>query len=87
LLLDTQYTDQEYQQHMGWGHGSLTSAVRLALDAQAGTLILFHHDPGHSDATIDKMVEDARKFVASNGGNLEVEAAREGAEISLNRTA
>jgi phosphoribosyl 1,2-cyclic phosphodiesterase len=83
LLLDTQYTDEEYQEHVGWGHGSLSSAVRLALDAQVRKLILFHHDPNHSDATIDAMVESARKIVANSGQGLKVEAACEGAQISL----
>jgi phosphoribosyl 1,2-cyclic phosphodiesterase len=84
LLLDTQYTDEEYQEHVGWGHGSLRSAVRLALDAQVRKLLLFHHDPNHSDATIEAMVENARKIAANSGQRLEVEAAREGAEFSLN---
>jgi len=84
LLLDTQYTDEEYQAHVGWGHGSLSSTVRLARDAQVRKLLLFHHDPNHSDATIDAMVENARKIAATSGQRLEVEAAREGAEFSLN---
>src|SRR6266404_3008253 len=84
LLLDTQYTDEEYQEHVGWGHGSLSSAVRLALDAQVRKLLLFHHDPNHSDTTIDAMVENARKIIANGGQRLEVEAAREGAEFALN---
>jgi phosphoribosyl 1,2-cyclic phosphodiesterase len=84
LLLDTQYTDEEYQEHVGWGHGSLSTAVRLALDAQVRKLVLFHHDPNHSDATIDAMVETAQKAVGNSGKRLKVEAAREGAEFSLN---
>lgn len=84
LLLDTQYTDEEYQEHVGWGHGSLSSAVRLALDAQVQKLLLFHHDPNHSDTTIDAMVENARKIIANGGQRLEVAAAREGAELALN---
>jgi phosphoribosyl 1,2-cyclic phosphodiesterase len=84
LLLDTQYTDEEYQEHVGWGHGSLSTAVRLALDAQVRKLLLFHHDPNHSDATIDAMVENAKRIVAKSGQPLEVEAAREGAEFPLN---
>ena len=84
LLLDTQYTDEEYQEHVGWGHGSLSCGVRLALDAHVRKLLLFHHDPNHSDATIDAMVENAKRIVAKSGQPLEVEAAREGAEFSLN---
>src|ERR1700730_5219124 len=26
LILDAQYTDEEYQAHLGWGHGSLSTA-------------------------------------------------------------
>jgi phosphoribosyl 1,2-cyclic phosphodiesterase len=84
LLLDTQYTDEEYQEHVGWGHGSLSSAVRLALDAQVRKLLLFHHDPNHCDTTIDAMVENARKIIANGRQRLEVEAACEGAEFALN---
>lgn len=83
LILDTQYTDEEYDAHVGWGHGSLSSAVALAIDAEVRKLILFHHDPNHDDATIDRMVEEAKKLVSSSGKNLEVEAAREGAELTL----
>jgi phosphoribosyl 1,2-cyclic phosphodiesterase len=83
LILDTQYTDDEYKSHVGWGHGSLTSTVNLALDADVRKLVLFHHDPSHDDATIDKMVENARKMVAAAGKPLKVEAAREGAETTL----
>jgi phosphoribosyl 1,2-cyclic phosphodiesterase len=83
LILDTQYTDEEYQAHVGWGHGSLSTAVSLALDADVRKLVLFHHDPNHDDATIDTMLEDARKLAAKSETYLEVEAAREGAELAL----
>jgi len=83
LILDTQYTDQEYETHVGWGHGSLSTAISLAVDAGVRKLILFHHDPRHDDEAIDKMVETARKLAAKTGKKLEVEGAREGAEIQL----
>ena len=83
LILDTQYTDEEYQAHVGWGHGSLSSAISLARDADVRKLILFHHDPTHDDDAIDKMVQTARKLAAKSGSNLEVEGAREGAEVTL----
>ena len=83
LILDTQYTDEEYQAHVGWGHGSLSTAISLALDASVRKLILFHHDPTHDDDMIDKMVQTARKIAAKSESYLEVEAAREGAEMTL----
>ena len=83
LILDSQYTDEEYQAHVGWGHGSLSSVVSLALDAGVRKLVLFHHDPEHDDAMIDSMLQEARKLAAKSESYLEVEAAREGAEMTL----
>ena len=86
LILDAQYTDEEYQRHIGWGHGSVSSVVSLALDAEVHRLLLFHHDPGHDDQMVEKMVKCARELVAKSGKPLEVEAAQEGAEILLEPT-
>jgi phosphoribosyl 1,2-cyclic phosphodiesterase len=83
LILDTQYTDEEYQAHIGWGHGSLSTAVKLALDAGVPRLFLFHHDPSHNDAKISEMAEAARELVKQSGKTLHVEAACEGSEITL----
>ena len=86
LILDAQYTDQEYKTHIGWGHGSVSSAVSLALEAEVQTLLLFHHDPSHDDQMIDKNVECARMLAAKSGRALEVEAAREGAELLVKKS-
>jgi phosphoribosyl 1,2-cyclic phosphodiesterase len=83
LILDAQYTDEEYQSHIGWGHGSVSSAVSLALDAEVRRLLLFHHDPNHDDAMVDTMVESARRLVHESGKKLEVDGAREGEEFVL----
>ncbi len=85
LILDTQYTDEEYHSHIGWGHGSVTSAVSLALDAEVRKLLLFHHDPNHDDAKVDVMVENARQLVRESGKELAVEGAREGEEFWLHK--
>ena len=83
LILDAQYTDEKYLEHIGWGHGALSRVVSLALEARAKKLFLFHHDPGSDDAKIDDMLARARLLVVESGRRLEVEAAREGAEIWL----
>jgi phosphoribosyl 1,2-cyclic phosphodiesterase/DNA-binding NarL/FixJ family response regulator len=83
LIIDSHYDDAEYQRHVGWGHGCLDDVVTLALFAGVKQLYLFHHDPGHDDAQITRMVEWARDLVALHGDNLHVEAAREGLEIVL----
>jgi phosphoribosyl 1,2-cyclic phosphodiesterase len=81
--MDAQYTDEEYERHIGWGHGSLSRVVSLALEAKVKKLILFHHDPSHDDDKIDEMLEGARLLVVDSGQAMEVEAAQEGSEIWL----
>ena len=83
LILDSQYTDQEYETHIGWGHGSISSAVSLALEAEVQTLLLFHHDPSHDDEMVDTMVESARELGMKSRSHLEVAGAQQGTEILL----
>ncbi len=53
LLHDTQYTDPEYPNHVGWGHSTLTQALRFAELCEVERLVSFHHEPNHTDAEID----------------------------------
>jgi len=80
-IMDTQYTEEEYAKHIV-GATAQWQVVSLALDANVAKLLLFHHDR-IMRPMIDKMVEHARALVAKSGKPLEVEAAREGAEIVL----
>src|SRR5437588_2159170 len=73
LILDAQYTDEEYQSHVGWGHGSLSTAISLALDAAVRKLILFHHDPTHDDEAVDKMVQTGRKLADKSETYVDIE--------------
>ncbi len=83
LILDVQYTDEEYRSHVGWGHGSIGTAVGLGSDAQVKKLVLFHHDPNHHDAMLDEMVKQAQALAANSKSTLEIIGAREGDEIVL----
>jgi phosphoribosyl 1,2-cyclic phosphodiesterase/CheY-like chemotaxis protein len=83
LIIDSQYTDDEYQGKIGWGHGSLSSVVSLALDAEVRKLFLFHHEPTRDDRALDAIVESARMIVLESGQPMEVDAAREGSEVWL----
>lgn len=80
LIHDTQYDDDEYGRHVGWGHSSVHHAVDFALHARARRLMTFHHDPGHDDVRLDGMVEDGRRRA---GGRLDVVAGVEGASFDL----
>ena len=56
LVYDAQYTPAEYELHAGWGHSTWEEAVQVARDAAVKELVLFHHDPDHSDLFLDKML-------------------------------
>jgi phosphoribosyl 1,2-cyclic phosphodiesterase len=79
LVHDAQYTPDEYDERIGWGHSSVEHAVAFADLVGARTLALFHHDPTRDDAAVDALVPEARK--KSRG--VEVLAAREGDSIDL----
>jgi phosphoribosyl 1,2-cyclic phosphodiesterase/ActR/RegA family two-component response regulator len=84
LILDSQYTSEEYRSHVGWGHGCVDDVVRLAVNNQVKRLFLFHHDPAHDDRTVSKILMHARNLAQESGSSLRVDAAREGEQFVLN---
>jgi len=83
LIADGQYTDEEYPRKTGWGHARATTVVDLAVQAGVKQLALYHHDPMHSDETVDEIVEIARIRAGKAGSKLVVFGAREGLELKL----
>jgi phosphoribosyl 1,2-cyclic phosphodiesterase len=81
VILDSQYTAEEYRSRTGWGHSAMEDAVRVARDARAKRLQLFHHDPSHDDEFLDQMLKKARHLATGSG--MRVEAAREGEQVTL----
>ena len=81
VVLDSQYTAEEYRGREGWGHSAMEDAVRTACDARVKCLQLFHHDPSHDDEFLDRMLQKARQLAA--GSATRIEAAREGAQVIL----
>jgi phosphoribosyl 1,2-cyclic phosphodiesterase len=59
MIYDATYTDAEYPAHKDWGHSTWEEGVRLANAASVGTLVIFHHDPGHDDEFMDRVAADA----------------------------
>ena len=83
VIHDAQYTDAEYRDKVGWGHSSIDYAVDVALAAGVERLVLFHHDPAHDDAMMERMEAMARAHVGQRGQALDVLAAREGLELEV----
>jgi phosphoribosyl 1,2-cyclic phosphodiesterase len=78
LIQDAQYTPEEYAHRVGWGHSTYLDALQLAQQAQAKRLVLFHHDPSHTDAEVDRMVAQCGAEIAQRGLTLECLGAAEG---------
>ena len=84
LIHDCQYTDDEYPEHVGWGHSGLTDALTFARRVGARRLMPFHHDPLHSDEFLDQVGATARAAWSELGGDpAELEMGMEGSELEL----
>ena len=55
LIHDSQYTDAEYAERVGWGLSTAAHVEARAARAGVQRTVAFHHDPGHDDETIDAM--------------------------------
>ncbi|HZI84477.1 MAG TPA: MBL fold metallo-hydrolase [Casimicrobiaceae bacterium] len=67
-----------------WGHSSNIVGVELCQMAGARHLCLFHHEPVHGDAAIDRVLAETRRFEEITRGGyapLTVTAAYDGMEI------
>ena len=77
VIYDCTYTEEEFGEHVGWGHSTWEEGVRLCRDASADRLAIFHHDPSHNDAFMAQVEADAKKkwngtFVAREGMTVEL---------------
>ena len=82
LIHDAQYTPEEFQVRMTWGHCTVDYALLVAREAGARHLVMFHHDPAHGDDELDRLLEGAKR-TASRMGVDEVSSAYEGLVIEL----
>jgi phosphoribosyl 1,2-cyclic phosphodiesterase len=84
LIHDGQYSDQEYPDHLGWGHSALGDTLRFAQRTGAQRTVLFHHDPTHSDAYLDRLgAEAGERWVELGGEDGAVTVGAEGEELEL----
>lgn len=83
LIHDSQYTDEEYRAHRGWGHSCLSDALSFAHRARPQQLVLFHHDPDHDDRMLDAIGAEAGERWKRLGGEGTIELAREGRTVDV----
>jgi phosphoribosyl 1,2-cyclic phosphodiesterase len=58
LVIDCQYTDEEYETKRSWGHNSVATVVDLCVQVRPDTVVLFHHDPERTDTQVAAMADD-----------------------------
>ena len=84
LIHDCQYTDEEYLAHLGWGHCPVSDALSFARRTQSQRLLLFHHDPMHTDDFLDALRADVLARWQRCGGRAStVEMAVERHELEI----
>jgi len=82
VIHDAQYTTGEFVDKGTWGHSTVDYAVRVAAEAGARRLLMYHHDPAHEDADIDAMLAWARSLPEAR--RLEdVSASNDGMVLTL----
>jgi phosphoribosyl 1,2-cyclic phosphodiesterase len=84
LIHDCQYTDREYPEHVGWGHSPLGDTLVFAQRTEAERVLLFHHDPLHTDDFLDTLFGIAIsqwEALGGSGDQIELAAERRGLEV------
>lgn len=83
LIHDAQYSDNEYLEKKGWGHSTWRETAKLAVEGEVKHLILFHHDPNHSDGIIDSFVKECKEEFKKRKASTKCSGAIEGNTFSI----
>ncbi|NOT28337.1 MAG: MBL fold metallo-hydrolase [Acidobacteria bacterium] len=71
VILDSHLSPAEVESHRGRGHSDWQRCARFASECRAGTLWLFHHKPGRSDADVARFEAEARKLFRQTNASKE----------------
>lgn len=80
LLHDGEYTEEEYQNRIGWGHSSIEGAIDFGRLCGVRKLGIFHHDPLNTDERLEQMFKSSME---KRNPQFSVELCREGAVYCL----
>jgi phosphoribosyl 1,2-cyclic phosphodiesterase len=80
LFHDSQYTREQYDQRIGWGHSSIDDAIDFGALAKVKKLVLFHHDPTNTDTQLERMFDNA---VKTKNINFDLSMGKENDVFSL----
>ena len=83
LIHDAQYLASDMPHKHGWGHSLVAQVRQLAVDAEVGCLVMFHHDPDRSDTEIDFIKQENEQFFRGRRAPALSFCAAEGMQIRL----
>jgi phosphoribosyl 1,2-cyclic phosphodiesterase len=86
LIHDAQYTEDDMPHKHGWGHSLISQVRQLAIDAEVGALVMFHHDPDRTDAELDEIQIENEAHFKGKRAPAKSFCAAEGMQIKLSRT-
>jgi phosphoribosyl 1,2-cyclic phosphodiesterase len=82
LIHDSQYTIEEYEDRVGFGHSCLNHAFRFGELTQVKQFVPFHHDPAHTDDMLDKLIANT---IDDFQPSFNVLPGKEGAVLELGK--
>lgn len=83
LIHDAQYLPNDMPQKQGWGHSVVDEVLQLGVAANPKQLVLYHHDPDRTDDELDRIGENAARWIRERTRSTELVVAREGLTIEL----
>lgn len=60
LIYDSTFTDDEFARYPDWGHSTWRQGTVIANAAKVKCLVLFHHNPDHTDEEMRHILKQAR---------------------------
>ncbi len=70
LIHDAEFTPQEYNLLIEWGHSSYIDVLEMAFKAGVKQLGLFHINQERTDEEVDEMVASCRAIIAERGRKM-----------------
>jgi phosphoribosyl 1,2-cyclic phosphodiesterase len=62
VIYDGTYTDDEFPNHIDWGHSTWQEGLRLCEANNVKRYVLFHHDPERDDEQLDEIANELEEL-------------------------
>jgi len=82
VIVDAMYGFLDYHDHINFGHSTIFNFIDFFRDTNIGELVIFHHDPMASDAAVERLHHDAKRYtdLVAPHATWKLSAAFEGQE-------